>query len=225
VKNNEHLDELRQTRKDVMNMTVTMNTGINGRVARQSLANEIDRLDKMLDGLSDGLNEAVAEAVKVAVGTAVREAAQAVLTEVFANPEIRSRLSAIPTAAVLMTPAKPTLRQRLGSLFQGVRSCLAGICRACASSVLQLPSSVNSGWQRMLRGLANLWDRRHAVTQFKYQLLTALGVGSVAGAAAYFAGPWIAAGVSAAGGFATTLAVQAGVWMRKVLSFNLEQIA
>jgi hypothetical protein len=54
--------------------------------------------------------------------------------------------------------------------------------------------------------------------QFKVQLLTSLGVGVVAGAGAYFAGPWLAAGVSAAAGFATTLAVQAGLWFRRVLS-------
>jgi hypothetical protein len=56
-----------------------------------------------------------------------------------------------------------------------------------------------------------------AVRQFKVQLLTAVAIGVSAGAAAYFAGPWLAAGVSAVGGFATTLAVQAGLWLRRTL--------
>jgi hypothetical protein len=54
------------------------------------------------------------------------------------------------------------------------------------------------------------------------QLLTALTVGIAAGTAAYFAGPWFAAGVSAAGGFATTLAVQAGLWLRR--TFNVSAV-
>ena len=50
------------------------------------------------------------------------------------------------------------------------------------------------------------------------ELLTAMSVGVAAGTVAYFAGPWLAAGVSAVGGFATTLAVHAGLWFRRVLS-------
>src|SRR2546422_122011 len=45
----------------------------NGRV-RKSLAEQIDRLDRILDGLADGLNAAVAAAVQEAVRLAVRGA-------------------------------------------------------------------------------------------------------------------------------------------------------
>jgi hypothetical protein len=208
------------TRKDETNMTTMMNAGNNGKV-RQSLASELDRLDRMLDGLAEGLNEAVADAVKAAVGTAVREAAQAVLTEVLTNPEIRARLNgtatvaAETTAQVLPTAATSGLRQRLSQLWQGVRSCLTGLCLSCGSSVWQVPSAVGNLGRRMMRGLASLWSRRQVVTQFKYQLLTAVGVGMAAGTAAYCSGPWLAAGVSAVSGFVATLAVQAGLWLRR----------
>ena len=47
------------------------------------------------------------------------------------------------------------------------------------------------------------------VRPFRAQLLTALGVGAAAGVAAYFAGPWVAAGAGWVVGFGTALAVQA----------------
>jgi hypothetical protein len=53
------------------------------------------------------------------------------------------------------------------------------------------------------------------VRHFPVPFLTALLIGLSAGTAAYCAGPWLAAGVSAAGGFATALAVQAGLWLRR----------
>jgi hypothetical protein len=47
--------------------------------ARQTLASQIGRLDRILDGLADNLNEAVVSAVSHAVGRAVKEAVQGVL--------------------------------------------------------------------------------------------------------------------------------------------------
>jgi hypothetical protein len=49
--------------------------------ARRTLAEEIDRLDRLLDGLADGLNEAVADAVKQAVGPAARAAVREALQD------------------------------------------------------------------------------------------------------------------------------------------------
>src|SRR5260370_7374584 len=50
-------------------MTTTTTTS-NGRAARKSLAEQIDRLDNLLEGLSENLTEAVADAVRAAVVTA-----------------------------------------------------------------------------------------------------------------------------------------------------------
>src|SRR5260370_39133995 len=50
-------------------MTTTTTTS-NGRAARKSLAEQIDRLDNLLEGLSENLTEAVGDAVRAAVVTA-----------------------------------------------------------------------------------------------------------------------------------------------------------
>ena len=61
----------------------------NGR-ARKTLADQIDRLDRVLDGLAEGLNEAVATEVQRAVGRAVREHDP----ELFSDPDSwRDRMS------------------------------------------------------------------------------------------------------------------------------------
>src|SRR6516225_4221352 len=81
------------------NMTITAIPSSNGK-ARRSLAAELDRLDQMLDGLADGLNEAVGEAVKTSVNGQLRETIQAVLTELFTNPDIVAKLRAVLGATV-----------------------------------------------------------------------------------------------------------------------------
>jgi hypothetical protein len=54
------------------------------------------------------------------------------------------------------------------------------------------------------------------VVVFKFQVLAAVGVGVITGVAAYHTGPWLSAVASGAGGFAATLAVQAGLWLRQL---------
>jgi hypothetical protein len=53
--------------------------------------------------------------------------------------------------------------------------------------------------------------------RFRRPVLVALGVGSAAGVLAYFSGPWAAAAAGWLSGFVTTLAVQAGMALRKLL--------
>ena len=47
-----------------------------------------------------------------------------------------------------------------------------------------------------------------------------LGIGLAAGTAVYFAGPWLAAAFGGVGGVATTLAVQAGLWLRRTFGVS-----
>jgi hypothetical protein len=54
--------------------------GVNGE-RQPSLAEQLDRLDRILDGLAEALNEAVANAVKQAVGPAAKEAVTVALDE------------------------------------------------------------------------------------------------------------------------------------------------
>jgi hypothetical protein len=195
-----------------INLEEAMNTVTNNR-PRKTLAAQLDRLDQILDCLSDGLNEAVATAVKEAVGLAVQQAIQAVLTEVLMNPELLDKLrsSATPPNSADVEPATESVttkvKKHLGLFWNQVRARLQQLRRGC----VQVKQRVNQTW-------TSLWNRLQIVRQFKLQLLMALGVGVMAGVAAYFVGPWLSALVSGVGGFMTTLAVQAGLWLRRMLA-------
>ena len=68
-----------------------------------------------------------------------------------------------------------------------------------------------------MRGVATFRRRLELLRPFRMPILIALSIGVIAGVAAYFAGPWLSAVASGLGGFATTLAVQAGLWLRRML--------
>jgi hypothetical protein len=190
-------------------MTVT---NVNG--ARKSLAEQIDRLDGILDGMAEGLQGAVADAVRQAVSAAVQEAVRGVLAELLTNPDLLALLRgplAPPTQAKEQpgTEAhpRPTVRQRLARVkacVGGQLRALGGACRAAATGVCR---SAVSGCARLA-----------VARRFKGPLLASAGVGVLAGVAAYYAGPWLAALASGAGGFAAALAVQAGLWLRRLLA-------
>jgi hypothetical protein len=194
-------------------MTTTAST--NGNV-RKSLAEQIDRLDSMLDGLAENLNEAVAAAVKEAVGLAVREAIQGIVTEVLSHPELVARLlgNVMPATATGQEARTPTARRPVTTRVRtsARRACgwIATQLRSAVASISQFPSTLS-------HGLTTSWARLQFLRRFKLQLLLAVAVGSAAGVAAYFAGPWLAVAASAVGGFATTLAVHTGLWLRKML--------
>jgi hypothetical protein len=174
----------------------------NGKSHRKTLADQLDRLDGIIDALATGLNETVAEVVKQAVSVAVQQAVEGLVQAVLTNPELLRGLveKVVPTEPKPTEPSEPAKPSRLARACSWVRSCCAAF------------------QQKLGKGLTAVRKRLCLVRQFKVQLLTAMAVGVVAGTGAYFAGPWLAAGVSAAAGFATTLAVQAGLWFRRVLS-------
>src|SRR5438094_3742196 len=93
----------------------------NGR-ARKTLADQIDRLDRVLDGLAEGLNEAVATEVQRAVGRAVREAVQAAIKEVLTNPDLAARLR----GGTAVPPGRPprSLCGRVAGWALALRRCL-----------------------------------------------------------------------------------------------------
>jgi hypothetical protein len=193
-------------------MTTKLNT--NGQ-ARKSLAEQIDRLDEVLDGLAEGINDTVVAAVKEAVGAAV----QAVLREVLSSPELLARLAvAVPTATHTAEKPKVNWRQRWFGDYKGLRTWLAAACAACGRGL----ASVRQECGRRL-GQARSWAvgallQFRLLGQFKYQLVTALAVGLSGGVAVYFAGPWLAATAGGVGAFAATLAVQAGVALKRWLT-------
>jgi hypothetical protein len=188
--------------REIEDMTTTTDT--NGR-ARKSLAEQIDRLDGILDGLADGLNEAVAAAVKEAVTLAVRQAVQSVVSELVTNPavlEMLKRTLVQPQATAASATSAPSPAPQ-----SGLKRCLIGAW-----------NGTKSLFRKAGCGLAVLWQRLKLVRHIKAPLLLAVGVGTVSGFAAYFAGPWMAAGLGWLGGFAATLAVQAWSTFSRLLA-------
>ena len=208
-------------------MTTMTNSVANGR-KRPSLDEQINRLDTMLDGLSEGLNEAVADAVRGAVGVAVKEAVQVVLTEVLNKPEILARLRASAPLLAATAPVEVktlTIWQRLHGWLQSARACVNGLRAASGETLSKLQTSAADAWQRTCAQFGVLWAHRDMIRPFKYEILAAFGVGVLVGIAVWYAGPWLAAAVSAIGGFVTALAVQAGLWLRRMLTANVELLA
>ena len=206
----------------------------NGRTQRKSLAEQIDRLDAILDGLADGINDTVVAAVQEAVQGAVQLAVRAAVVEVLTNEELRRRLQ--PVAA------GPTPTHGLGGRLVGkTRAFLGGLLRLVAAGCAGAAAAFRKAWVRGAEALGSgtartraaaacgrvasaarrLWTKVVAlkclVRRFRRPVLVALGVGSAAGVLAYFSGPWAAAAAGWLSGFVTTLAVQAGVALRKLL--------
>lgn len=183
-------------------------TMTNGR-GRKSLASQLDRLDQILDCLSDGLNEAVATAVKEAVAVAVEQAVRTALCEVLTNPEVLAMLRGTVQQPQTSKPKQPVgvrVRQGIGKVVGWIGSRVRQFAQVCCTA----KNCVQSGVAAFRRRLVLL-------RPFRMPLLIALSIGVVAGVAAYFAGPWLSAVASGIGGFTTTLAVQAGMWFRRMV--------
>jgi hypothetical protein len=192
-------------------MTTTMES--NGKL-RKSLADQIDRLDGILDGLAAALNESVAAAVKDAVGLAVKEAIQSVLTQVLANPELLARMSGL-IGGPLPQPERQPVTARLRKAVGGVVRWTCGRVRAAAQACRRGIACVG-------RGVTGCWSRVGVLRHFKLQLLTAACVGVLAGLAAHHAAPWLASVASGVGGFAVTLAIHTGLWLRRMFATSTE---
>ncbi len=195
-------------------MTQTMNA--DGRAARKSLAEQIDRLDGILDGLAEALNEAVAGAVQQAVGQAVQQAVQAVLLELATNPELQEHLhragagpqpaaerrgwgSTLAAAAQVAGAGAAAAGQRAWQhTATGVGRLGSGLRRWAAAGYAQAVSVVQATGTKV-RALARL------VNCSRRSLLAALGIGAVIGLGCYCAGPTVAALVSGLAGFVGSL--------------------
>jgi hypothetical protein len=148
----------------------------NGR--RPSLNEQINRLDKILDGLSEGLNGAIVDAVKNTVGAVVKEAVQAVLLELLANPEMLTRLqpahaTEAPTPAECAVPAPAATGLAPRGCFQRVGSFLSDLHQECDRGARTAGSMVSHFWQAVLRPFrsAFAWCRRVVNTNGRTILL------------------------------------------------------
>jgi hypothetical protein len=208
-----------------------MNTMMNGRV-RKSLAEQIDRLDRTLDGLANGLNEAVATAVQIAV----REA----LTEILKRPEVLARLQAANRAPVHEDAPQAPRRswrarcaQIAGAMVLQLRVLQQAVCRglqavaeACDAICWRLVDAAHAAGSGLIEKVTpsvhrvrtlvqNARCHLHLLRWLAGPVLVAGAFGGLAGVGAYYAGPWLAAVVSAVGGFMTTAAVRMILWLRR----------
>jgi hypothetical protein len=194
-----------------------MTTMINGR-ARKSLADQIDRLDRVLDGLANALDGAVVNAV--------REGVRQVLAEVLTDPALCQGLQMLapePTPAAV--PAPSSLGNGCWRLVRwlgaGIRAIGSTICSVAVRCVQHVQAGVAWLWATAgygVQGIKSLWTRVQPLAGFLCRLaipmLTALVVGGLVGVAVYHASPWLAALTSGAGSFVSTLAVQVAWWLR-----------
>ncbi len=184
-----------------------MTTLTNGQV-RKSLAEQIDRLDRMLDGLADGLNDAVASAVKNAVSLAVQEAVQAVLAEVLTNPDLHKQLRAAAGSDPTTTPAphREGWGRRLGASLKLMVAAAVAVTRRTGARLTgglgrlgtAIRNCVMGGWHKAcaVAGLLRLTRK---------SLLVGLGIGAAVGLGCFFAGPVVASVFSGLAGFAGSL--------------------
>jgi hypothetical protein len=187
-----------------------MSTTTNGRI-RKTLAEQIDRLDSILDGLSEALQGAVAEAVTQAVGLAVREAVRCVLSEVLSSPEFLERLRQVAAGSAPATvPPAPhgpgPARRWLGRASAWARECVGQARQAAADAA-----------EFIGRSATHAGRYAQALLPFRRQILLSVAVGTAAGVAAYCTTPMLAAAAAWLGGFATALAVQGALLLRRWL--------
>jgi hypothetical protein len=212
-------------------MTTMMNPHANGR-KRASLNEQINRLDSVLDGLSENLNDAVADAVKAAVGLAVKEAVQTVLKEVLTNPALLAKFP-VPTAPpaepilapALANPKTVSFSQRLANRCRSAFAWIASRPAACRQSLRNLGTSAGRLWQHLIARLKAVCACTQLLRPFKYQIFTSLTIGTLMAVLVYHAGPWMAALNSGVGGFATSLMLQAGLWLRQLLKVDAPEMA
>ncbi len=203
----------------------------NGRVARKSLADQLDRLDRILDGLAEALNESVAGAVKGAVTLAVQEAVQAAVAEILLNPELNRHLQqqAIPLAETCPPVTRVHLWDSVAGMLRtaaGTTMAAAGQAKVKAGELLRrtwtgLGTCLRAGGRYVTSLTRRTWLRALIVfglaRQFRKPVFVSIGVGTAVGLGCFFAGPVVASVVSGLVGFAGSLTAGVLGGLRKLL--------
>jgi hypothetical protein len=123
-------------------MTTTLTRpGPNGRAARPSLGDQLDRLDGILNGLADALNQSVTAAVSTAVGNVVREAVEAATRELAARSAPQDSGICNSLGSVRRPPLGP-LRARVSAvvrrMFASARSATGRLSRWLGAPLVAL---------------------------------------------------------------------------------------
>src|SRR5262245_15548173 len=121
--------------------TAITRPGPNGRVARPSLGDQLDRLDGILNGLADALNQSVTAAVTAAVGNAVREAVEAATQEMAARSAPQDSVICNSPGSVgrrLRGPFRPRVSAVVRRMFASARSATGRLSRWLGAPVVAL---------------------------------------------------------------------------------------
>jgi hypothetical protein len=167
------------------------------------LDTQMDRADTILDALSEGLNGAVADATKEGTRLAIKDA----VIELLTDPELRA---ALHKASAPPAPAKPSLWARL-------RERAKALAAKAKAAGLMAATAVAARAPAVRRGLATAAGYGRFAWHVKKVLLVGLGVGAVVAAVSYLGGHHLAAALSGVGAAVTTVAVRAGLWVRRTI--------
>ena len=213
-------------------MTQMLTPSSNGKV-RKSLASQLDRFDGVLDGLADAIPQVVADTVRSVTAQVVRDAVQAAVSEVLANPDILEKLrnaSAPPVVqatawidatsaeSAVSVPDSPSIGQRIAKGWGRVRGFLAGLRDGCATKVERMGTAVANTWSGMINAIGAVLAPLAVLPRIARYLEFAFAIGVLASLVALFCGPWVASALSGVGAFGSTLALQIGLWVRRMMT-------
>jgi hypothetical protein len=113
----------------MMPTTTNANATANDRSERKSLAQLLDKFDKMIDGLDAAIAEAVGDAVRSAVADAVSQAVRTAVLELAAYSDLNATLNAAPVAPGTNTsgPRRSAFRRAVDGLAAALSWLLAGL--------------------------------------------------------------------------------------------------
>jgi hypothetical protein len=182
---------------------------LNGK-PRKQLADQLDRLDEqmqrhdaILDALAEGLNGAVADATREGTRMAIKDA----VIEMLTDPELRVALhkATAPTA-----PTKSSVWSRLRQRARDLAAKVRAVTVATGATIAAQVPVVRRTAKTVARYAGLTW-------RVKKVLLVGLGVGAAVTAVSYLTSHGLAATLSGVGAAVTTVAVQAGLWVRRAL--------
>jgi hypothetical protein len=205
---------------------MTTNGTSTSRIARKSLGEQIDRLDRLLDGLADALTQSVADAVRDVIGEAVSEAVTVAVRGVLASPEV------LKAALDKHEPAPTTKRRTLKDLLRSAGSYICGKAEQAAGNV---KSKLITSWTWCLTKVRKACNATIGTCvglpgtvvkiacgmwTFRRSCAIALGVGILAGVSSYYAGPVLSSVASGISGAALTVSGMILVPLWRMISGN-----
>ena len=112
-----------------------MSVTLNGKPPRKQLADQIDRLDRILDGLAEALDHSVQDAAREGARSAVKE----ILVEVLTDPEVMNLVRTITAPATPSSaPSQPTVPPARPSLWRRFAITMATAARSAKAELRTL---------------------------------------------------------------------------------------